>query len=78
MSGGHSRVWSGTAGSATRVIDWVLANDGTARYHDETAPPHIVIDADGDPIIVRPGDVVSLIGDEFKVTNGSTFTPVDA
>ena len=32
--------WRGGAAGATPVIDWVLGNDGTARYH-EAEPPLI-------------------------------------
>ncbi len=31
--------WDGTAESATTVIDWVLVNGGTARYHDNAGAP---------------------------------------
>lgn len=30
--------WAGTAEDATRIINWVLAGDGIARYHDESDP----------------------------------------
>lgn len=29
--------WDGGAASASAVIDWILANGGTARYHSEIA-----------------------------------------
>lgn len=31
----HAMQWDGTATGATAIIRWLLAHDGTARYHDE-------------------------------------------
>jgi hypothetical protein len=31
--------WDGTAAGATPIIDWILSNGGTARYHDNAAAP---------------------------------------
>ena len=31
--------WDGTALGAGAVIDWILANDGTARYHSHDGTP---------------------------------------
>jgi hypothetical protein len=64
------RVWTGTVGGATRIINWVLEGGGLARYHDETSPPHIVVVIDGgESEICRPGDVVERRqdGKGFKV-----------
>lgn len=39
--------WNGTSDGATAIINWVLANGGTARYHDQfegDLPPHIAVD----------------------------------
>lgn len=33
--------WDGTAAGATPIIDWVLSNDGTARYHDNRYIPSL-------------------------------------
>lgn len=31
----EARQWDGSNESATAIIDWVLSQDGTARYHDD-------------------------------------------
>ena len=39
--------WDGTVEGTTKIIDWVLANGGTARYHDsetEGGPAFIAVD----------------------------------
>lgn len=36
--------WNGSAGWATAVIDWILANGGTARFHDDVEPWFLAID----------------------------------
>jgi hypothetical protein len=46
--------WDGTAASATVIIDWILANGGTARYHDD--PAALSIDIPGGTVDARPGD----------------------
>jgi hypothetical protein len=45
--------WDGTAKDATRVIDWILSRDGTARYHDD--PAFLVIDLPRGTVRVMPG-----------------------
>lgn len=52
--------WSGTFGGgwakdASRIIDWILANGGTARYHDN---PSIAIDTLEGIITASPGDFI--------------------
>lgn len=36
------RWWDGTPASATTIIDWLLRNGATARYHDESDWPGAV------------------------------------
>lgn len=49
--------WDGTAAGATPIIDWVLANGATARYHD--APdPTLAIDTLEGTMLARPQDYV--------------------
>lgn len=31
----EARQWDGSITGASHIIDWLLANDRTARYHDE-------------------------------------------
>ncbi|MEV6219841.1 hypothetical protein [Nocardia sp. NPDC051833] len=59
--------WDGTAEGATPIIDWVLANDGTARFscsQPDSGPcrpgkPHsIAIDALEGAMHASPGDYV--------------------
>jgi hypothetical protein len=65
-------VWPGGAANATPVIDWILAEGGTARYHEETVrpyngaapmgpvttPEHIAIDTLEGVMQATPGDVI--------------------
>lgn len=60
--------WDGSASGATAVIDWVLANDGTARYHDD--PARLRIDLPRGTVDALPGDRV------IKAEDG-TFRPLD-
>ena len=48
--------WDGSPAGATAVIDWVLANDGTARYHE---PPALNIDIPGGWLTAVPGDWIT-------------------
>lgn len=51
--------WDGTVEKATKVIDWVLAGGGTARYDDDPGgphiAPHIAIDTLEGTMLARPG-----------------------
>ena len=48
--------WDGSPAGATAVIDWVLANDGTACYHE---PPALNIDIPGGWLTAVPGDWIT-------------------
>jgi hypothetical protein len=47
--------WDGTVASATVIIDWLLANDATARYHDD---PALRIDTLEGTMTATPGDFI--------------------
>ena len=53
-------VWPGGAAAATPVIDWVLGNDGTARWREANGPlpERIAIDTLEGTMEASPGDVV--------------------
>lgn len=46
--------WDGTAEDAARVIGWILASGGTARYHGD--PASLSIDIPGGTVDALPGD----------------------
>ena len=46
--------WDGAVNSATVIIDWMLANGGTARYHD--GPSALSIDTLEGTMTAVPGD----------------------
>lgn len=63
--------WEGGAAAATPIIDWVLANGGTVRYHEPTPhdlykgtaletvePEHLVIDTLEGIMRADVGDVI--------------------
>ena len=57
--------WDGTAEGATPIINWILGNDGTARYHEpdwqiHAEPPmsHIAIDTIEGTMRATIGDYV--------------------
>lgn len=51
----EARHWDGAVNQATRLIDWILAAGGTARYHD--GPSAIAINApDCRTLTAVPGD----------------------
>jgi hypothetical protein len=52
--------WDGTPEGATPIIDWMLSEDGTARYHhgDDHARPFIAIDTLEGQTAAGPGDYV--------------------
>lgn len=63
----EARQWDGTASDATPIIDWVLTNGATARYHEEDSgrtpantpwhdPGFIVIDTLEGRMSAREGD----------------------
>lgn len=53
--------WDGTAEGATPIIDWILANGGTARYNDDPPTMHsLACQCDGLGIVPGPdGHAVS-------------------
>lgn len=69
--------WTGGPAAATPVIEWVLKNDGTARYHEETVtadeghgaytvPEHIAIDTLEGTVRAAVGDwVIQGVAREF-------------
>ncbi len=69
--------------NAKMIIDWILRNDGTARYHERVEandehfarPEHIVIDNPfGDTMIVMAGDwVVRGIRGEYSIYKPDVF-----
>ena len=40
----EARRWGGSVYGASHLIDWVLAHDGTARFHDDAESWFIAID----------------------------------
>jgi hypothetical protein len=55
--------WDGTVSAATQIIDWVLANGGTARYHDD---PYLSINTLEGTATASPGDwVIKGVAGEF-------------
>lgn len=48
--------WDGAVNTATLIIDWMLANGGTARYHD--GPSALSIDTLEGTMTAVPGDYV--------------------
>lgn len=62
--------WDGSLADATEIIDWVLREGGTARYHGLNEVPgrfeHIAVDTHDGTVDVYPGDwVVRGITGEF-------------
>lgn len=53
-------LWSGGAESATPIINWILDNGHTARYHEARGPyvdSIVILTLEGD-MIARPGDYI--------------------
>lgn len=53
-------VWPGSAANATPIIDWVLSQGGTARYHDDDDAhfEHLQIDTLEGTMRASVGDVI--------------------
>lgn len=49
--------WQGGAENATPIIDWVLENGGTARYHS-AGREYLAIDTLEGTMRANPGDVI--------------------
>lgn len=56
----EAQQWNGSVGWATAIIDWMLANGGTARFHegDDHAQPWLAIDTLEGQMMASPGDYV--------------------
>jgi hypothetical protein len=53
--------WNGSVGWATPIIDWILENGGTARFHDAVTPEDdhsIVIDTLEGSMTASLGDFI--------------------
>jgi hypothetical protein len=65
----EARQWAGGTQAATAVIDWMLGNGGTARYHEYRAvdaPEHLSIDTLEGTMQAGPGDwIICGIQGEF-------------
>ena len=64
--------WAGTPETATPIIDWVLAEGGTARYHPDE-PERIVIDRLGGHDQALAGDWVVQTMDSFAGIEAGIF-----
>lgn len=74
--------WDGTTAKATRVIDWVLANGGTARFHAEytdnggaSLPAYVSIDTLEGSMAAVAGDwVIRGVKGEFYPCKPDIFS----
>ena len=72
--------WDGYSVTATVIIDWMLANGGTARYHD--GPSALSIDTLEGTMTAAPGDwVIKGVKGEFYPCKPdifvATYDPAD-
>jgi len=69
--------WDGSALGAIPIINWVLAGDGTARYHGESDAPEavteIALDVPEGTVTVRPGDWIIRLAAGFYPCKPSDF-----
>lgn len=73
--------WDGSVSDATRIIDWVLTSDQSARYHDEepgggwvVIPAFIALDRpNGVTDRIVAGDFVAKLGHGFVKADRDTF-----
>lgn len=83
--------WNGTPEGATPIINWVLARDGTARYHEDRPgdtnvlirPEHIAVDTLEGTMRANAGDwVIRGVQGEFYPCRDDVFRqsyePVEA
>lgn len=73
--------WDGAVSQATAIIDWMLANGGTARHHD--GPSALSIDTLEGTMTAVPGDwVIKGVKGEFYPCKPdifeATYEPVPA
>ncbi len=68
----EAKRWYGTAEGATKIIQWVLDNGGTARYHDKDddfpneLPSQLAIDTLEGTMLASPGDwIIQGVQGEF-------------
>lgn len=72
--------WDGTAAGATPIIDWILSNGGTARYHspngiDYTSTHELIIDTLEGKMWARRGDfIIRGVQGEFYPCKPDIFT----
>lgn len=57
--------WDGTVADATKIIDWVLAGEGTAAYDDEFDPVIKIRTLEGTMILPRDWWVIKGVEGEF-------------
>lgn len=72
----EAMLWPGGAEAATPVIDWVLSQGGTARYHEARGPyvDTISIDTLEGRIVARPGDwIIRGVKGEFYPCKPDVF-----
>lgn len=68
--------WGGEAAFAAPIIDWILDNDGTARYHEENDAhhEHIRVDTLEGVMYAQPGDwIVRGVAGEFHPCKPDMF-----
>lgn len=68
--------WDGRASAATVVIDWMLANGGTARYRDDRSPGglNLSIDTIEGTMAASPGDwIIKGVKGEFYPCRADIF-----
>lgn len=64
--------WDGYPVTATVIIDWMLANGGTARYHDD--PSALSIDTPDGTMTAVPGDWIVKDAEGFRPYEDLVFT----
>ena len=81
--------WDGTTATATRIIDWILAHGGTARFHAEYTdaagarmPAYLSIDTLEGSMAATAGDwIIRGVKGEFYPCKPdifeATYAPVD-
>lgn len=70
----EAKQWDGSPVSANRVIDWILSNGGTARYHDEVNDQHIAVDVTTGTLHVSPTDwIIKTPEGSFESCDTKTF-----
>ena len=65
--------WDGTAAGATPIIDWVLANGGTARYDDQEGGATLAIETNAGTAFASPKYWVVKGKEDFYPCDPETF-----